>query len=104
MCDAYIPTNSSDFVNLRRNPEVTIPTPTFHPAPKPKDKQATDWFGMTQRWTGYNGSHVWDAIYRENCLRGGGDLCFEERVLYRLMSGMHASVRTSHSLDFSFCY
>ena len=20
-----------------------------------------------ERWTGYNGSHVWDAIYNENC-------------------------------------
>ena len=45
-----------------------------------------------ERWTGYNGSHVWSAIYDENCLRGVrsvDDMCYEERVLYRLLSGMH---------------
>ena len=45
-------------------------------------------------WTGYNGSHVWSAIYQENCLRAAtsvDDMCYEERVLYRLLSGMHAS-------------
>ena len=58
----------SSYVNLRLNPE---------------------------RWTGYNGSHVWKAIYDENCLKGEkkeDGLCYEERVLYRLLSGMHASV------------
>ena len=48
-----------------------------------------------ERWTGYNGSHVWSAIYEENCLKSSGsvdDMCYEERVLYRLLSGMHASV------------
>ena len=48
-----------------------------------------------ERWTGYNGSHVWSAIYEENCLKQSGsvdDMCYEERVLYRLLSGMHASV------------
>ena len=48
-----------------------------------------------ERWTGYNGSHVWKAIYEENCLKGAkkeDGLCYEERVLYRLLSGMHASV------------
>ena len=59
---------NSSYVNLRLNPE---------------------------RWTGYNGSHVWRAIYEENCLKGEkkeDGLCYEERVLYRLLSGMHASV------------
>ena len=63
MC-SHISTNSSDYVNLQLNPE---------------------------RYTGYNGSHVWDAIYKENCLvrTGGHDdsMCYEERVLYRLLSG-----------------
>jgi len=48
-----------------------------------------------ERWTGYNGSHVWSAVYEENCLRTAAtfdDMCYEERVLYRLLSGMHASV------------
>lgn len=59
---------TADYVNLQLNPE---------------------------RWTGYNGSHVWSAIYDENCLRSAtsiDDMCYEERVLYRLLSGMHASV------------
>ena len=61
-----IPTNSSDYINLQLNPE---------------------------RWTGYNGSHVWSALYDENCFsKPLDDMCYEERVLYRLLSGMHASI------------
>uniref|UniRef100_A0A7S4L0X3 Cytochrome b5 heme-binding domain-containing protein n=1 Tax=Guillardia theta TaxID=55529 RepID=A0A7S4L0X3_GUITH len=63
-----IPTNSTEYVNLQLNPE---------------------------RWTGYNGSHVWNAIYDENCFDKLGSLhemCYEERVLYRMLSGMHASI------------
>ena len=67
MCN-HIPTNSADFVNLQLNSES---------------------------YTGYNGSHVWAAIYQENCLlRTGGselNICLEERVLYRLLSGMHSA-------------
>ena len=70
MC-SNIPTNASDYVNLQLNQES---------------------------YTGYNGSHVWAAIYKENCLaRLGGHeegMCFEERVLYRLLSGMHAATNT----------
>jgi len=70
MCSA-IPTNASDYVNLQLNEES---------------------------YTGYNGTHVWEAIYNENCLqRTGGseaNICLEERVLYRLLSGMHAATNT----------
>ncbi len=71
-----IPTNASDYVNLALNPE---------------------------RWTGYNGSHVWNAIYQENCFEKLGeldDMCYEERVLYRLLSGLHASTNIHISLEF----
>ena len=54
-----------------------------------------------ERYTGYNGSHVWQAIYHENCLRGvehESEMCYEERVLYRLLSGMHASVNVHIAL------
>ena len=54
-----------------------------------------------ERWTGYNGSHVWSAIYDENCLRGVrsvDDMCYEERVLYRLLSGMHTAVNVHVAL------
>ena len=36
---------------------------------------------------------MWSAIYDENCLRGVAafdDMCYEERVLYRLLSGMRS--------------
>lgn len=68
MCHKFTPGEQSEFVNLKLNPE---------------------------RWTGYNGSHVWRAIYEENCLKSAlsvDDMCYEERVLYRLLSGMHASI------------
>ena len=52
------------------------------------------------RNTGYNGTHIWNAIYEENCigaLDGISDqpMCYEERVLYRLLSGLHASTTLS---------
>ena len=68
MCHKFTPGEQTEFVNLQLNPE---------------------------RWTGYNGSHVWRAIYEENCLKSAlsvDDMCYEERVLYRLLSGMHASI------------
>ena len=43
-----------------------------------------------ERNTGYNGTHIWNAIYKENCL-ANSDQCYEERVLYRLLSGLHTS-------------
>jgi flavocytochrome c len=47
-----------------------------------------------ERNTGYNGTHIWNAIYQENCL-ANEDLCYEERVLYRLLSGLHTSTTLS---------
>ncbi|KAJ3293195.1 hypothetical protein HK104_004661, partial [Borealophlyctis nickersoniae] len=73
-----------------------------------------------ERFTGYAGpsaKRIWDAIYRENCFdvpetHMGGELldglstklsntrkeaanmCIEERVFYRLISGLHASIST----------
>jgi flavocytochrome c len=44
-----------------------------------------------ERNTGYNGTHIWNAIYEENC----GDTCLEERVLYKLMSALHTSTTLS---------
>jgi len=52
-----------------------------------------------ERNTGYNGTHIWRAIYEENCLDLDGNLiqpmCYEERVLYRLLSGLHTSTTLS---------
>ena len=49
-----------------------------------------------ERNTGYNGTHIWRAIYEENCIDDMDDsMCYEERVLYKLLSGLHASTTLS---------
>ena len=52
-----------------------------------------------ERNTGYNGTHIWRAIYEENCIDLNGEqsqpMCYEERVMYRLLSGLHASTTLS---------
>jgi len=49
-----------------------------------------------ERNTAYNGTHIWQAIYQENCvLDEHEDMCLEERVLYRLLSGLHTSTTLS---------
>jgi ERO1-like protein alpha len=68
MCSDISTVSKKEHLDLRRNPE---------------------------RWTGYNGSKIWAAIYEENCFSKGGkfsDMCYEERVLYRMLSGMHSSI------------
>jgi hypothetical protein len=70
--------NSSTYVNLQLNPE---------------------------RWTGYNGSSVWQAMYTENCFSRIGVsneelLCYEERVMYRLLSGMHSATNVLINLEY----
>lgn len=49
-----------------------------------------------ESYTGYAGAsthRIWSAIYQENCFPGPIDtLCYEERVMYRLISGLHASI------------
>jgi len=47
-----------------------------------------------ERNTGYNGTHIWNAIYEENCL-ADKEMCLEERILYRLLSGLHTSTTLS---------
>lgn len=46
--------------------------------------------------TGYKGeeaARVWRAIYNENCFKGKiEDMCLEQRVFYRLISGLHTSI------------
>lgn len=72
--------SETHFVDLRKNPE---------------------------QYTGYTGTHansIWSAVYNENCFqyatkcKSGGceaDACKSERVLYRLISGVHTSI-TAH--------
>jgi len=68
--DADTPESSVSYINLQLNPES---------------------------YTGYGGPaahEVWRAIYDENCFSSGHmeDLCYEQRVFYRLLSGMHAAI------------
>ena len=63
-----------------------------------------------ERNTFYNGTHIWRAIYDENCIAsdgGGGEgtgggqgRCLEERVLYRLLSGLHTSTTLSIAVNY----
>jgi hypothetical protein len=57
-----------------------------------------------ERNTGYNGTHIWRAIYEENCIVIDGikdqPMCYEERVLYRLFSGLHASTTLSIAMNY----
>ncbi|KAL3937146.1 MAG: hypothetical protein SGBAC_007684 [Bacillariaceae sp.] len=52
-----------------------------------------------ERNTGYNGTHIWKSIYEENCMTTQ-DSCLEERVLYRLLSGLHTSTTISIAKNF----
>jgi len=72
--------STSDYINLQLNPE---------------------------RWTGYNGSDVWSAMYKENCFsrllgseQDEDKLCYEERVMYRLLSGMHTATNVHINLKY----
>mmetsp|Transcript_20147 Transcript_20147/g.33059 ORF Transcript_20147/g.33059 Transcript_20147/m.33059 type:complete len:467 (-) Transcript_20147:141-1541(-) len=50
-----------------------------------------------ERYTGFGGytaAKIWLAIYRENCFQNSKEQCLEERVFYRLISGLHASITT----------
>lgn len=65
------------YVNLLRNPEA---------------------------YTGYAGpsaTRIWRAVYSENCFQHPlADMCFEERVFYRLLSGLQTSINTHIAMTF----
>lgn len=47
----------------------------------------------SEAFTMYNGSHIWNAIYRENCFSDSEQpVCTEKQMLYNLVSGVHANV------------
>ncbi|KAK9890443.1 hypothetical protein WA026_010529 [Henosepilachna vigintioctopunctata] len=71
------------------------------------DSNYVDLLLNPERYTGYKGDaahHIWQTIYRENCFRPNGQInsyiqsnglnsmCLEERVFYRAISGLHASI------------
>lgn len=48
----------------------------------------------SESYTGYEGRKIWELIYSENCFTKD-NLCLEERLLNRALSGLHTSV-SSH--------
>ncbi|CAH0491720.1 unnamed protein product [Peronospora farinosa] len=63
-----------------------------------------------ERYTGYSGvqaERIWNAIYKENCFSPPKEsafdgMCLEERVYYRLISGLQASINTHIALTYKF--
>lgn len=57
-----------------------------------------------EQFTGYEGEHphrVWSTIYASSCLSSGAeDTCEERRILYRLISGVHASISAHIAADY----
>ncbi|CAD8155459.1 unnamed protein product [Paramecium octaurelia] len=51
-----------------------------------------------EAFTGYQGQHIWDVIYRENCYQGSlNEMCKEKRALNKLVQGLHTSISTQLS-------
>ncbi|KAF9265902.1 endoplasmic oxidoreductin [Marasmius fiardii PR-910] len=82
-----------------------------------EDPKVGDYFDLSQipeRYTGYAGEgarHIWRSIYQENCFAPSSlqsplnpmnevQTCLEERVYYKVISGLHASISTHICLDY----
>jgi ERO1-like protein alpha len=48
---------------------------------------------------GEHAHRIWSAIYNQSCFSDGVS-CSEERVFYRLISGMHASISCHLAADY----
>ncbi|KAH1055852.1 hypothetical protein J1N35_033917 [Gossypium stocksii] len=57
-----------------------------------------------ERYTGYNGTsarRIWDAVYSENCPKyPAEELWQEEKILYKLISGLHSSISVHIASDY----
>lgn len=54
-----------------------------------------------EAFTGYQGQHIWNAIYHENCFSGMFDqLCTEEKVFYKVVSGLHSNINLHLSKNY----
>jgi hypothetical protein len=55
-------------------------------------------------YTGYAGPsavRIWKAVYDQNCFHGSvEDMCSEERVFYRLLSGLQTSINTHIAMTY----
>lgn len=73
-----------------------------------EDAEYVDLLLNPERYTGYKGPsahRIWNSIYMENCFRPStlsfypyipndklNDMCLEQRVFYRAISGIHTSI------------
>lgn len=57
-----------------------------------------------ERYTGYTGPsarRIWDAVYSENCPKyPSEESCQEEKILYKLISGLHSSISVHIASDY----
>jgi ERO1-like protein alpha len=52
-------------------------------------------------YTGYQGQHIWTAIFKENCFSDELDkICSEEKVFYKLISGIISNVNVHISVNY----
>ncbi|KAL0572884.1 endoplasmic oxidoreductin-1 [Marasmius crinis-equi] len=82
-----------------------------------EDPKVGEYFDLSQipeRYTGYAGEgarNIWRSIYQENCFapstlqlsynqRNDPETCLEERVYYKVISGLHSSISTHICLDY----
>jgi ERO1-like protein alpha len=54
-----------------------------------------------EAFTGYQGQHIWNAIYVENCFGDNSTtICREDEVLYKIISGLHANINAHLSKNY----
>lgn len=54
-----------------------------------------------EAFTGYQGQHIWNAIYQENCFSGPFDqMCLEEKIFYKIISGLHSNINMQLSKNY----
>jgi ERO1-like protein alpha len=47
----------------------------------------------SEAYTGYQGQHIWNAIFSENCFSDSLEkLCLEEKVFYKIFSGLISNI------------
>lgn len=54
-----------------------------------------------EAYTGYQGQHIWSAIFRENCFSDRLDqICTEEKVFYKIFSGLLSNINIQISSNY----
>jgi hypothetical protein len=53
-------------------------------------------------WAGPSAFRIWRSVYEENCFTTPlSDMCYQERVFYRLISGLQTSINTHIAMTFN---